>query len=530
MSKTWQEPKNSKTGQCPRVAAKDGKHSAKAQDLFHIAVLVILTLGVGIYIISTTVLISKDGVYYIERAQNLSNDPVGVIKAHPPGYPFLILITHKFVTLFTDSSSQQTWIYSAQSITLLCRLFALILLYFIGKILVGARKSFWAVFILVILPHSAKFGCEAVREWPYILFLSLGYLALLIGANQSKWWFWGLAGLSAGLGYLIRPESAQLVVYGLAWLILSMFRPKLWCASRWKILVALALLLVAFAAPAMPYMKYTGQIIPPKIRYIINALSLNTLSDKADVPNANVARSNHYTAEFIAHKVFKILAEIFQTVGENLMWFFMAALAIGAYYHFRGSTKREETFLITAFILVNVTMIILRYHHFRPTVSKRYSLPLITFTIFYIPVGLRAAGNWLESKFPINNRRGTGNSKTKRGSWFLLLLLVGVGICIPKLFRPLRIEKQGYRDTAKWLRENTAATDVVAVPDTRIAFYAERKDLKHSKKPPEQADYIVRIIRNEDEKSGLETTMQEKHSVWVDRREKKRRIVTYKVL
>ncbi|MHC4687838.1 MAG: ArnT family glycosyltransferase, partial [Planctomycetota bacterium] len=224
----------------------------KKQDFIHLAVLLTIALGIGVYLIATTVLIAKDGVFYIERAQNFSNDPIGIIKAHPPGYPFLIFIAHKFVGLFSNSSSTQSWIYSAQSITLLCRLLALIPLYFIGKLLVGGRKSFWAVLILVILPHSAKFGCEAIREWPFILFLSMGFLGLLIGANQPKWWILGLVGLSAGLGYLIRHESAQLLVYGFIWLTLCMFWPKLCRLSRRKIFIALALLLIGFAIPAVP--------------------------------------------------------------------------------------------------------------------------------------------------------------------------------------------------------------------------------------------------------------------------------------
>lgn len=499
------------------------------QDFIHIAILVTIALAIGVYLIATTVLIAKDGVFYIERAQNFLIDPINIIQQHPPGYPFLILMAHKFTGLFSNSSSAQSWIYSAQSITLLCRLLALMPLYFIGRILVGSRKSFWAVLILVILPHSAKLGCEVVREWPYILFLSAGFLCLLAGANQPKWRVLGLAGLSAGMGYLIREESAQVVIYGLTWFALCMFMPRLCGLPRWKIIIAAASLLIGFAIPTILYMKFTGQIIPPKVKYIVSSSPFNTLPDKTDIQEVNAVRANYNVAEIVSPNVLNALSEVFRTTGENLMWFFMPVLAIGLYCRFRGNAKREERFLITAFVLINVTMMVLRYCYVQLHTSTRWSLPLITFTIFYVPVGLQVIGNWLESKLPMNKQK-TDFSQDKEGTWFLVLLLIGISICIPKLFRPLRTEDQSYREAAKWLKENTVPTAIVAVPDKRIAFYAERKGLEYSEQPPEQVNYIVRIVKSEDEKLVFGKETKEEYSTWASKDKKRGKLVIYKVI
>ena len=496
-------------------------------DLINLLILISIAAIIGIYLILTTVLISKDGVFYIERAQQFASDPNKIIKAHPPGYPFMIFLAHKFTVLFTKNSSVYTWIYSAQGMTLLCRLLAIIPLYFMGKLLVGGKNSFWGLLILILLPSPAQFACDVVREWPYLLFLATGFFFLLWAAKYGKWWAFGFVGLSSGLGYLIRHESAQLVAYGLLWIAMSTIKPKLWgMISRWKNLFALALLFIGFAIPAAPYMKCTGKIIPPKVNRIMKSFSVNALPDKTNVSIENMVNSNYNTAEIVPRNVLKALCEIFNTIGENLMWFFLPVLMIGLYYHFRGNAKREEWFLITAFVMVNIIMMVLRYCYIEPAVSKRWSLQLITFTIFYIPVGLHIVGNWLKIKFPMNNQQ-----EEKKVSWFLILLLIGIAICIPKLFRPVRIEKQGYRDAAKWLRENTAPVDIVAVPDDRrIAFYAERKGLEYDKNPPEQAKYIVRIVKDENEKPQWRGTFQEKFSVRMNKREKKKRIVVYEAL
>ena len=141
---------------------KNATRLIEKRDLVHIAILAAIALVIGVYLLATTVLISQDGVFYIGRAQQFTSDPIKIIKAHPPGYPFLILAAHKCAVLFADDSSVFAWIYAAQSVTLLCRLLALIPLYLTGKLLVGKRDSFLAILILLILPYPAEMGSDVL--------------------------------------------------------------------------------------------------------------------------------------------------------------------------------------------------------------------------------------------------------------------------------------------------------------------------------------------------------------------------------
>ncbi len=493
-------------------------------DLKKIAIVLCIALAIGVYLIATTVVISKDGVFYITQAQQFASNPIKIIKTHPPGYPFLIFAAHGFASLFTDGASNQTWIYSAQSVSLLCRLLALIPLYFIGKLLVGGKNSFWAIIILIILPNSAKYCAEVLRAWPYILFLSTGFFFSLWGAKSGRWWMFGFVGLSSGVGYLIRPESFQLILYGVGWLGLCILRPELWNVSRWKSLIALVLLLLAFAIPTVPYMKCTGRITPPIINRAIEVFSANTSQDAMDQPGVSILRQNQFTAEIVSGKALKALGEIFKTIGENLMWFFMPAIFIGLFCHLKKKAKTEDVFLISIFIFVNVIMMLLKYCCIHPHISQRWSMPLIAFTVFYIPVGLQIIGGWL------NKKRARLEQKEERISWFTILLLIGIGICLPKLLRPIHTEKRGYREAANWLRQNTDKEDMIAVSDRRIAFYAERKGLGYDKKIPKQAKYIVNIRRKGDEWPEFGTEVEEKNSVWVNKRIKKKRIVIYEAI
>jgi hypothetical protein len=101
-------------------------------------------------------------------------------------------------------------------------------------------------------------------------------------------------------------------------------------------------------------------------------------------------------------------------------------------------------------------------------------------------------------------------------------------ICMPKLLMPPGSDKAGYRAAAAWLKENTAAEDLIAVPDSRITFYAERTGLIYDTKPPTRAKYVVIVVKNENEKPDFAGAAKEEYSVWVDKHKKNKKLVIYK--
>jgi Repeat of unknown function (DUF5648)/Dolichyl-phosphate-mannose-protein mannosyltransferase len=240
------------------------KTESLKHDCLGLAILLGVALAIGVYLIATSVLISKDGIVYIRQAQTLADSPLAVAGQYPIGYPFLLFVGHKVASLFAPGDSTAVWIVSSQAVTLLCRMGALVFLYLSGKILVGTRRSFWAVLILVVLPYPAHYGCDVLREWPYLLSLSAGFWLLLVALRDEKGWMFGLVGLAAGLGALVRPSCGQLVVYGLLGLVVV---GKRWrCRSAWP--EAGLFLLVGFALVATPYSIWTGTAVPHQLRSV----------------------------------------------------------------------------------------------------------------------------------------------------------------------------------------------------------------------------------------------------------------------
>ena len=180
-------------------------------------------------------------------------------------------------------------------------------------------------------------------------------------------------------------------------------------------------------------------------------------------------------------------------------------------------------FFVPAFAALNIFMLITLYYSWG-YISRRHCLPLVVFTIFYVPIGLEVSAGWLADRFS-KSRPASGKDCRL---WFFILLIIGTAICLPKLLRPTGSDKSGYRTAAAWLRENTAQDDLIASPDRRIPFYAERKTLIYETSPIRKTEYVVTIVKNENEVSDFAGNATKQYSVWVDEHKKNRKIVIYK--
>lgn len=468
------------------------------RDVLNISTLSILAIFIGIYLIATTSLIAKDGVTFILYAQGLQNSFIKTVSSEfqHPGYPCLILFAHKIVNFIHKDSSILSWIYSAQAVALISRILSVIVLYFIGKQLTNRRNSYLAVLIFILLPYPAEYGSDALSDWPHLFFFLTGFWFLLTADFEKKWVFFGFAGICAGLGYLIRPECALLVILGCCGLAAEIFKPdRLLCKS--KILLAFLVLIIGFSVFAAPYMKLKGSLLPKK------SFGISLEADK----NESIPLTQVYPDKQIIlcsagyFKPVLGLIRLLQNIGEMTMWFFLPALFIGLFNFFKKPLKNSMHFSITALVILYSAILVLLYSKYG-YISNRHTLPLLAITILFVPEGLGLLSHFINKNFA---KKASFNKLTANNKlFFTILLIIGITICLPKLLRPIRIDKRGYREAAEWLKANTKSEDIIAVPDKRISFYAERQiHVYKGEKLPPNAEYIVMISKNRKDKTTL---------------------------
>ena len=434
------------------------------------------------YLICSAVVVSKDSVLFVEFAKGLEVDASGTMieKDDHPGYPMMILGVHNMVAVFGGGGGIFSWIYSAQIAALMLRLFAIVALYFVGKKLVGGKFGFWAVLILICLPKPAGYGSDALSDWPHLFFLAVGFLLLIMAAKEGKWALFGVVGLAAGVGYLVRIECAQLVIYAALWLGFQFFWKKR-NLSRSKAVLSLVLLAVGFLITAGPYMKLQGVFSFAKQ---VDVVGVNTQVAGAGLCEQQVVSSR---ASIVPADIGAGFAKLVENIGETLMWVFVPAMLIGFCKFFRkGKWYEPEKFFVIAIIVFNAIVMVWLYCS-RGYMSIRHTLPLVAIIVFYIPAGLEALAGWLDEKW---FKKGN----TRLG--FTVLIAIGIAMCLPKLLRPLHYDKGTLREAASWLAENSEESDVIGSVDPRIGFYAERNSVHYDGIiVPQEVKYLVRIFK-----------------------------------
>jgi len=183
----------------------------------------------------------------------------------------------------------------------------------------------------------------------------------------------GAAGFVAGLGHIIRPECAQILIYGALWIFIRLFSPKPGM-SKPRLLCALSVLLIGFAIPAAPYMTARGKFLPAKLKTLFSSVDPDE-SEKIQEPEIN-GDNNTYIASSMPGKIVKAFGELAGVISENLMYFFVPALLIGIYFYFRkqSSAVEIERFFMPALASLNVVMLIVLYYSWE-YISRRHSLP-----------------------------------------------------------------------------------------------------------------------------------------------------------
>jgi len=218
------------------------------------------------------------------------------------------------------------------------------------------------------------------------------------------------------------------------------------------------------------------------------------------------------------------VVDLVQTLSENLYYYFFPFMLVGLYVFFREPKK--ESFnrgFIVGFIVLNFLMYTALYHHWG-YISRRHLLPLTAIVIFFVPLGIETvAGLFSRRKTDF----GTPINRKKQAAIFWGLITVGVLVCLPKLAEPMG--KSGFRKMAEYLKQNTPPDAIVAVPDKRITFYAQREGLEYTKQIPAQADYVVKVIKDGDGMQEGEGNISEVYSTWADKNESSE-LVIYKVI
>ena len=431
-----------------------------------VGLLAAIAAAIGIYLIATSVLIARDGLFYIDQARKLAGDLPGEPETHLLGFPLMIASCRWILKTCGMSGGIDTWIISAQTAALLTRLLCLLPLYLMGKQFVGRRRSILAIFILILLPLPAEWGADALRDFPSLLLLLSSLGLLIAGAESGRMVFFAPAGLACGIGICIREELLQLALYAMLWFAWRFISART-RSDRLRQAASCLVFLAMVSLPVGLHICASDGRLPAKtaslLRLLKGAESIGATGAAAPTPTASGEGPSVPDASY----------KIVQMLGGNFHEYFYPFWVIGLVCCLRRKGNAAAKFFILAMMIGTCALLYVRYFLYAGELSKRYLLPISAGTIFFVPEGLRRVGLWIERLVRARNEvlSRTVRSKVRIST---ILLILGIAVCLPKLVRPIRWEKRYYLQAAKRLAQATEALDSVWAFDNRIYLYADR--------------------------------------------------------
>lgn len=159
--------------------------------------------------IARTLVPAQDGLKYIRVAKRFQidhwTDAVRASDQHPL-YSALIAGAQPAVARIVGVG-HESWRIAAQLVSAIASVLLLIPLYAFSSRLFNPRIALLAALLFVLLPIPAEVGHDTLSDTPallcFLLSLALGQCAITSG----RMFEWLLAGLVAGIGYWIRPET-----------------------------------------------------------------------------------------------------------------------------------------------------------------------------------------------------------------------------------------------------------------------------------------------------------------------------------
>jgi hypothetical protein len=444
---------------------------------------------------------------------------------------------------------------SGTIISIIFGTFTVIAFYLIGKGIFDQRIAFVSSIILAFHPYAVRFSADIISESTYFFFftsaLGLGFFAITGG----RLLLFALTGICTAFAYLTRPEGIGIIFIVICWCLLKDFvRIKIFLGKK---LISILVLVISFLVIASPYLVYikkeTGvwhltkkkhvsrivgiekklsdpkdELVKQQVRNNIppsrqtpnrlhpgeqSSSTLKSHGQAQDKDKGIATRSNaDITKQAISNGInlrthlegMLYIAKKYLSTFHPFLFIF---LIIGAINWTRIKRERLIGFYITTiiifflFVLYRLSITHLASHgDIYQYPSRRHLMPIIIPAIFCVGIGVHATGIWIRERFQIDRLR-SGFKEVLRSVWIiqLIILVIVIGVLLPKTLKPQGVDKLGVKKVGQWIRENSdKPSPAILSASARNAYYAGGKHVQmggvgnaFSRARAKKVDYIL---------------------------------------
>ncbi len=455
-----------------------------------LGVALLLTAALRFWMLWHTEVTARDSIGYIRYAlefENLSWSEVLCQNHQHPGYPLAILAASYPVRAVLGLTTYAMQL-SAQLASFLAALLLVVPMFYLGKWWWDRQIGFWAALLFQFLPVSAHHLSDGISE-AWFLFLSTTAVWAATYALQSRSpRRFGLCGLCCGLAYLTRPEGA-LVLIATALVLLGCQFVSSWRRSWTGLLACGFSLSVAALAIGSLYFGFTWRFT--------NKISVNhilILGEQASLPEclgrkrgqapfsqalaplllgrncekgacplfrqpqllwANLFAANVKKTDSLTKHLGQGLAALVMELTQSFHYFGWLPALAGLWW-FRGVLGRFPGPWVAVVLCVLQSLVLCLLVAKMSYVSDRHVMWLVLYGCYPAVATLRE----LPRRFGAWRGEQT-RERAGRWRWEAILIVLLIGLCLPRTLQPLHGNRAGHHAAGLWLAQRLQGGDVV---------------------------------------------------------------------
>ncbi|MDR4503646.1 MAG: glycosyltransferase family 39 protein [Candidatus Scalindua sp.] len=480
------------------------------------------SLMVRIYLSSVTYVIQNDSVAFIENAHFFARGDfqAGLRHDYHPLYSMMMAGVYKIIPYMELSGT---------IISVFLSTVTVLIFYLIGRGVFNQKISFVSSLILAFHPYAVRFSADIISESTYFFFFLAALGSGFFAIKDGRILLYALTGICSAFAYLARPEGIGIMCIVSGWCLLKGgFRIKVVWKQK---LVEILILVASFAVFSIPYLVYikseTGSWHLTKKKSVSKIAGIEKLIDRQDGERAAEETGGPQTDSGPVHvnqpsdKGASVKAYIggalytmekyISTFHPFLFALFLVGMAswckIGKKGFFGYYVLSIVLFYLFILLRLNLTHAVCSGEGVNYP-SRRHVMPIIIPVLFWVGIGVTAVGTWLYERIQTGKLgvwllKRMGKSERRV---LLVIVVLALGVLLPKTLKPQRFDKVGILQVGKWIRENSEkAVPVVCSTSARNAYYAGGRAVQMadiytalSLARKENADYIV-LTRKEQE-------------------------------
>jgi hypothetical protein len=440
-----------------------------------LAILLLIALGLGLrlWVIARAEVAARDSIGFIRYALRLEREPWReVVRSaeQPPGYPLVVLLVSWPVRAWTEATTGDTMVRSAQLASALMGVLSIIPMVLLGRELSDRRVGWLAAAVFLCLPAWVRLTSDGVSEATFLFWLAM---TLWLGVRALRAPGVGrlfACGLTAGAAYLTRPEGVETVVAIAAVLLGLQVLPAR--RQPWRRVVpqlaALGCGLLVFVGP---YVAVTGHLSNKNtVRFIIGDPAADpdrmlpqygrTLGG-ARTPLAVWWHEAHDPAG--SRWAWAVTALVKETTQGFV--YIGAALSLAGVLVFR--IRREGipgAWLLATLVGMHV-LLVCHMASLSGYLSERHTLIIVFAGCFPAAAALLTIGDRLRA---VGLARGVPFASVATA----VIVAALVAAELPTLAKPLHGNRAGHKAAGRWLAAHATPADAIADPFNWAEFYA----------------------------------------------------------